>query len=99
MTRLRACNNKLPVVTGRYQEVVRENRICNKCDAGVLGDEYHVLHQCNDEEIVRLRSMYIPGYYSLKPSQHKYVLFMQNNSIKVLKDLALFMRSVFSLFR
>ena len=99
VTKFRTCNNKLPVVTGKYQGVVREDRICKKCDAGLLGDEYHVLCQYNQEKIVRLCSMYMPGYYSLTPSYHKYVLFMQNNTVKVLKNLTLFLRSVFSLFR
>ena len=73
--------------------------ICNKCDAGVLGDDYHVLFQCNNVEIVRLRSMHIPGYYSPRQSHHKYVVFMQNNSVEVLKDLPLFLRSILCLFR
>ena len=45
VTKLRTCNNKLSVITSRYQGVIREDRICNKCDAGMLGYEYHVLFQ------------------------------------------------------
>ena len=90
VTKLRTYNNKLPVVTNRYQGVIREDRICSNCDAGVLGDEHYVLFQCNNEKNVSLCRIYIPGYYSLRLSHHKYVLFMQNTSVKVLKDLALF---------
>ena len=42
---------------------MREDRICNKCDAEVLGNEYHVLFQCNNEEIVRLHSQDITVLY------------------------------------
>ena len=84
------CNNKLGVVTCRYEGLVREDRICNECDADVLWDEYHFLFQCNNEHIVRLCSQYILRYYSLTP---------YHTTKMVLKDLALFLRSVFSLLK
>ncbi len=46
VTRLCASDNKLPVTEGRYHGVIREERICNHCDAGVVGDKYHVLFHC-----------------------------------------------------
>ena len=48
VTELKTCNNKLPVVTGRYQGIMREDKIYNKCDTGVLEDEYYVIFQCNN---------------------------------------------------
>lgn len=44
VTRLRTCNNRLPVIIGRYQGVNREERGCSKCDANVVGDEFHVFY-------------------------------------------------------
>ncbi len=46
VTKLRASNNKLPITEGRYLGIIREEHIWNHCDAGVVGDEYHVLVHC-----------------------------------------------------
>ncbi len=35
-----------------YQCVSREDRVCNKCDVEVVGDEFRVLFECMDVEIV-----------------------------------------------
>ena len=48
---------------GRYNNINREYRVCEKCNAKVLGDEYHVMLTCEDEDIVRFRNQYIPWYY------------------------------------
>ena len=46
--KLRTNNNRLPVIAGRYQNVPREERLCNKCEAGVVvGDKYHVVSELN----------------------------------------------------
>ncbi len=64
VTKFRTCNNRLPVNVGRYQGVSREDRVCNKCGLGILGDEFHVLFVRTDQEIVSLRDMYVPNYYT-----------------------------------
>ncbi len=99
VTKFRTCNNRLPVNVGRYQGVSREDRVCNKCNVEVVGDEFHVLFECTDVEIVRLRNMYIPNYYINRPTQFKYVLFMQSTSSSVMKKLSLFLRMVLRMFR
>ena len=99
MSKLRTGNNKLPITEGRYQNINREDRVCNKCDENCIGDEYHVLFNCQNENIVRLRNKYIPRYYRTRPSQLKFVMFMQNTSLNVLNNLALFLNSVLKMFR
>ena len=99
MAKFRTCNNRLPVNVGRYQGINREDRVCNKCDVGVVGDEFHVLFECMDVEISRLRDMYIPHYYTNRPSEFKYVLFMQNTSSGVMEKLCLFLRMMLRMFR
>lgn len=39
---------KLPVAIGRYQNVSREERICDKCDGRALGDDYHAILVCSN---------------------------------------------------
>ncbi len=33
-------NYKLPIITGRYNQTDREERYCNECNDGLIGDEY-----------------------------------------------------------
>lgn len=40
LTKLRTLNNKLPVSVGRHHGVSREERLCNKCDAGGVGQRF-----------------------------------------------------------
>ena len=48
----RLCINKLPIETGRWQNIDHNLRKCNKCNDNDLGDELHYLYRCSffDEE-------------------------------------------------
>jgi hypothetical protein len=46
MCKFRCGNRKLPIVTGRYQNIERTARICNMCTQQKLGDEFHYLFEC-----------------------------------------------------
>lgn len=46
-TNFRLCNNKLPIETGRWHKIDRHLRKCNRCNANVIGDEYHFIFQCS----------------------------------------------------
>ena len=39
----RTRNNKFPVETGSWNNVTAENRICELCTKGAIGDELHYL--------------------------------------------------------
>ena len=56
IAKFRLCNIRIPIETGRWQKITRENRKCTKCSKDVIGDEYHYLFICNNTEIQRLRS-------------------------------------------
>ena len=99
LTKLRTLNNKLPLNVGRYHGISREDRICSKCDAGVVGDEYHVLFDCTNSDIVRLRGMYLSGYFTHRSTYYKYIWLMQSTNVKVLQNLSLFIKFVLNMFR
>ncbi len=99
ISRFRTSNNKLPVNVGRYAGVSREERICNKCNANVIGDEFNIILECTNEEITRLREMYVPNCYTLRPTYFKYVALMQNSRKKIKNNLEQFFRSIATLFR
>ena len=92
MCKLRTNNHRFPIVTGRYNGTIREQRFCNKCSDNILGDEYHVTLECNNEDITALRCQYIPLYYRRYQSRYKFVQLMQNSYHKVQYNLALFFK-------
>ena len=53
ITRFRLGSHNLPIETGRWSRIPRENRLCSRCN--VMGDEYHFVFHCS--EITR-----DPGY-------------------------------------
>ena len=55
ITKFRASNNKFPITGGRYNNISREDCVCEKCNANVLCDEYRVMLTCENEDIVRFR--------------------------------------------
>ena len=59
--RLRLSSHSMPIETGRWTRVPRENRLCPNCN--VLGDERHFLYECN--EIDRTDLSDIPELHQL----------------------------------
>ena len=41
LLKFRICNHHLPIEKGRWQNISRENRICDKCNLNEIGDEFH----------------------------------------------------------
>ena len=99
MCKIRTNNHRLPIVTGRYNRIIREERYCNKCRDNILGDEYHVTLECNNEDITALRCQYIPFYYRRYPSRYKFAQLMQNTRHKVQYQLALFSKAILNVFQ
>ena len=90
LTRFRTCNNRLPVNVGRYTGVSREERICTLCNDNAIADEFHVLLKCSNEELVRWRQMYIPSYYTHRPTIFKFTELLQNTNVDILTSLSKF---------
>ena len=99
LSKFRTGNNKLPIIAGRYNQIEREQRYCTKCNEGLVGDEYHVLLQCQSQEIVQLRDRYLPQYYRLHPTQLKFNTLMQSKNVEVLTNLAQFLSVLLRMFR
>ena len=99
LTRFRTCNNRLPVNVGRCTGVNREERICNLCNDNAIADEFHVLLKCSNEELVRWRAMYVPSYYTHRPTIFKFVELMQNANVEILTNLSKFIKLIMGKFR
>ena len=71
MTRFRTGNNHLPVNKCRFSNN-NDDKLCNLCDSGDVGDEFHFLLNCSYFNADR--DLYIPRYYRTHPNTLK----MQN---------------------
>ena len=67
ITKFRTSNLRLPIETGRWYNIPREDRKCIFCGNGI-GDEFHILFLCENEIVVILKNKYIPNYYRIHPS-------------------------------
>ena len=82
----RTTNNKLPIEKGRWDDTNRNPRICNLCNKNALGDEYHVLLEC--DSFTTQRRLFIPRYYWTHCNYLKFSSLLSTNNIKLLKKLS-----------
>ena len=51
--RLRISSHRLQIETGRYRNVPRDERICQKCSENEIEDEVHFLIKCSENKVCR----------------------------------------------
>ena len=96
--KLRTCNLKLPIETGRWRKIPRDERYCTLCSDQLIGNEFHYLFICSNPTLNLLRSKYIPEYYTRIPTNVKMYGLLSHCNIPVLNRLALFIRKTSYLF-
>jgi hypothetical protein len=92
LCRFRTSNHRLPIEIGRWQNINRENRVCNLCQGRELGDEFHYLFECT--EFIHDRARLIPQKYRCSPNTVKYCALMCSNSVVELSKLCKFIKIV-----
>ena len=95
ISKIRLSSHKLCIETGRYTGVIREDRICHKCNLGVIEDEYHFILQC--PFYTNIRHQYIKAYFYRRPSAFKLVQLLCSESTKELCNLAKYIKTAFSM--
>ena len=65
LCKFRTGNVKLPIETGRWFNIERDDRICHLCNSDV-GDEFHYIFSCTS--LSAERNEYIPNYYTNRAS-------------------------------
>ena len=65
LCKFRTGNVKLPIETGRWFNIERDDRICHLCNSDV-GDEFHYIFNCTS--LSAERKEYIPSYYTNRAS-------------------------------
>ena len=70
-------------------------RICTVCDSGQVGDEFHYLLNCSNENVKRNRTKCADKYYTHHPNVPKFCSFTsKSKNVK----LAKFISCIFELF-
>ena len=59
--RFRTGNHRLPIETGRWHRIERQNRHCNLCQYQELRDEFHYILQCRS--LVDIRKQFLNPYF------------------------------------
>ena len=57
---IRTRNHRLPIETGRWQKIQREERVCNLCKSEI-GDEFHYVLVC--QTLKNVRKQYLNKYF------------------------------------
>lgn len=86
-------------MTGRYENICREERLCTKRRCNVVGDEFHIMLLRPNEAIVELRNIFIPYYYRTNPILNKFNVLLQSKNVKVLTNVSYFLRAMYKMFR
>ena len=88
----RCGNHRLPVESGRWQNLQRNERLCPLCGSSDIGDEYHYILSCKALNYERRK--YLPDYCKSNPNVIKLEkLFCSRNSI-VLEKLCKFIKII-----
>ena len=74
LCKFRTTNHKLPIETGRWNNIDRVNRICTKCDNITIGDEYHYIMEC--EHFLNFRNRFIVTNLRERPNIRKFKQIM-----------------------
>ena len=97
MVHFRTGNHKMPVETGRWQNIELDDRKCTICDKNTLGDEFHYLMECHFFK--RDRERLLPREYHKRPNILKYRKLLTSCDERSLHKLALFMGIIIQHFR
>jgi hypothetical protein len=90
---MRTSNLHLPIETGRWANIPRQDRICTLCNENI-GDEVHILFRCKNQNIITLREKKLPIYYYNNPDIRKLEGFLSYCNCHLLKMLSLFIKKV-----
>ena len=95
LVKFRTRNHMLPVETGRWKRIPRENRKCHLCHKDIGdGDEYHYVLTCN--YLNNLRRQYIDRKFVMRPNAIKFsVLLNTKKKTAKLWKLCIFIKSIF----
>ena len=96
MTRFRTNNNRLPINSGRFNDIESTKRFCPLCDCDEIGDEFHYLFKCSF--FTNDRTKYIKPCYTNLPNTLSMRKLMNSDNKEELVNLAKFMQIIMEQF-
>ena len=96
LVKLRANNNRLPIITARYQQgnTVHPNRLCKLCTLQEVGDEYHLFFVCNNNKVKEYRDKYLVNmnYYVNNPTRAKLLILLSSDKPSIINKVSNFLK-------
>ena len=65
VSKLRISAHRLPIEMGRYAGIPAEKRLCMICEKNQVGDEYHYVMECDDDNVLNLRKCFFEHIYAV----------------------------------
>ena len=96
ITKFRSNNHRLPVVTGRYSNTPREERICTLCNLHSVGDEHHYLLVCDHFRVERVK--FIDQVHFTNPNISNYKHLLSSTDTQELINLSTFISIILKHF-
>ena len=94
LTQFRLSSHELMIEKGRYQNIPRGGRLCQKCSLHEVEDEFHFIFVCPCYRDLRVK--YLNRYYYTRPSMFKLVNLLSVKNKTKLCNLARFLISAFA---
>ena len=88
----RCGSHRLPVETGRWQNVSRHDRLCHLCDSPDIGDEFHYIMSCSF--FTNERKQLLPLYYCRNVNIIKFQQLFSSNNMSILSKLCKLIRLI-----
>lgn len=93
LIKLRTTNHRLPVETGRWFGIPKNDRQCNLCNNGQIADEYHYTLEC--KYFSECRKKYLPSKYCNRPNFFKLSELLSSADSKLLIKLCCYINRVY----
>ena len=104
LTKLRLSAHSLPIEIGRYKNIDQKNRFCDVCDSKCIGDEYHLLFNCSNQHLVKLRDIFLKQIYNkcdqLKslPTYQQFLYLMSAYDVSVIETFCNYVNKILACY-
>ena len=96
LLKFRLSNHRLPIETGRWENIPIEERKCNICEINDIGDEFHYLFVCKYFKSARQR--FLTPYFYKSPNVIKYRELMSTENVNLLIKISNFVEIIMKKF-
>lgn len=92
LCKFRSGNHRLPIETGRWRRIIRQERYCVLCNSQEIGDEFHYILNCT--ALTESRRALLKPYYVSRVNVLKFGTLFISKNIRVLKNLCKLIRII-----